>query len=72
MLAIMIISLPNHRILFLFFFRTISAESWLGVNTDSCRIFMDGANPSLIGALKDRVDEDGHVGDDVIVLVHIP
>ena len=30
---------------------------------------MDGANPSFIGVLKDRVDEDGHVSDDVIVLV---
>ena len=27
---------------------------------------MDGANPSFIGVLKDRVDEDGHVSDDVI------
>ena len=38
---------------------TCSAESWLGVNTDMCRIFMVGANPSFIRALKDRrVDED--------------
>ena len=37
---------------------TCSAEIWLSVNTDRCRIFIDGANPSFIRALKDRVDED--------------